>query len=375
MAAKTIRVLVVDDSAVIREMIVDSLAAADGVELAATASSGEEALSRIKQHRPDVVTLDIQMPGMDGLEALDEILKRVPMPVIMVSSLTQRAADVTLQALERGALDYVAKPGNLRTGNDDWRDELIRKIRTAACTNVRNGLRIRAERQRRMAARRPTTRTASATASSPAEEFKNGCIAIGISTGGPPALTSLLSALKPPLPAIVIVQHMPGAFTGSFAVRLNSISTLTIAEAKAGDVLRPNHVLIAPGGQHLHFRRQGDQVKVRVRGGAFVSGHMPSADVMMKSAATLFPARCLGLIMTGMGHDGVAGCAAIRAAGGFVLGQDEGSSDVYGMNKVAFTSGHVDRQWSLGELSRVIPRQCKRMFQLEQAKPELANSR
>jgi len=375
MAAKSIRVLVVDDSAVIREMIVDSIADADGIELAAVAASGQEALSRIEQHRPDVVTLDIQMPGMDGLQVLDEILKRVPMPVIMVSALTQRAADITLQALERGALDYVAKPGNVRTGKDDWRDELIRKIRTAASTNVRNVLRIRKERNRRLATQRPTTGSVSTAAIGPGGDYQDSCIAIGISTGGPPALTSLLSTLKPPLPAIVIVQHMPGAFTGSFATRLNSISRLTVTLAKSGDVLQPNHVLIAPGGQHLHLRRRGDQVQVRIRDGGLISGHMPSADVMMKSAAEGFPARCLGLIMTGMGHDGVAGCAAIRAAGGFVIGQDEASSDVYGMNKVAFTKGHVDRQWSLAELSRVIPRQCKKMFRLEQRKRDLANSR
>jgi two-component system chemotaxis response regulator CheB len=375
MAAKTIRVLVVDDSAVIREMIVDSIADSDGMELAASVASGKEALSRLDQLRPDVVTLDIQMPEMDGLQVLDEILKRVPMPVIMVSSLTQRAADVTLQALERGALDYVAKPGNISTGKGDWRDELIRKIRTSAPTNVRNVLQIRKDRQRRMAARRPETATASATASSSDGTFIDSCITIGISTGGPPALTSLLSSLKPPLPPILIVQHMPGAFTESFASRLNSISRLTVTEAKAGHVLRPNHVFVAPGGQHLHLLRQGDKVQVRIRGGALVSGHMPSADVLMQSAAGVFSARCLGVIMTGMGHDGVAGCAAIRAAGGFVLGQDEGSSDVYGMNKVAFTSGHVDRQWSLGELSRVIPRQCRKMFPLTNNKPDLVKSR
>lgn len=365
MTSKDIRILVVDDSAVIREMLSDSITEADGFELVATAGGGKEALARIEQHHPDLVTLDIQMPGMNGLETLDEILKRAPTPVIMVSSLAKRAADITLQALELGAIDYVAKPDNVHASGYNWLEELLRKIRTAASTDVRRVLRIRAEREQRLAASRQKSPSLPETACGSIGEIRDSCIAIGISTGGPPALSGLLESLLPPMPPIVIVQHMPGQFTTPFAARLDSISQLTVREAQTGDVLEPNLVLVAPGGQHTQLRRQGSRVVVRVRSGEPVSGHKPSVDVMMQDAAEMFSDRCLGIIMTGMGHDGVAGCGAIRAAGGFVLGQDEASSDVYGMNKVAFTRGHVDRQFSLEDLHCVIPQQCKRMFRRE----------
>jgi len=364
MAGNDIRVLVVDDSAVIREMLADSITEANGVELVATAGGGREALTLIEQHHPDVVTLDIQMPGMDGLETLDEILKRDPIPVVMVSALAQRAADITLQALDLGALDYVAKPDNLLASGDDWREVLLRKIRTVACTDVRRVLQIRSDRKARAAAL--CKQSGSAAAASAAGDFNGTCVALGISTGGPPALNSLFSSMQAPLPPIVIVQHMPGAFTAPFAARLNSVSPLSIKEAESGDVLQPNLALVAPGGIHLHLKRQGSKVVVKIRDGEPVSSHKPSVDVMMKDAAEAFGSRCLGVIMTGMGHDGAAGCGAIRAAGGYVLGQDQASSDVYGMNKVAFVDGNVDRQFSLEDLSTAIPRQCRRMFRLKQ---------
>jgi two-component system chemotaxis response regulator CheB len=366
MATDNIRVLVVDDSAVIREILSDLITEANGLELVATASGGKEALTRIEQHRPDVVTLDIQMPGMDGLETLGEILKRDPLPVIMVSAFARREADITLEALELGALDYVAKPSNVHDTGDDWREALLRKIRTAACTDVQRVLQIRKERKTRLAARRQERGALSSTATSSNADYKNCCIAIGISTGGPPALNELLSSLQPPLPPIVIVQHMPAQFTAPFAARLDSVSRLSVKEAETGDVLQPNHVLVAPGGQHLHLRRQGSRAVVQICDGEPVSSHKPSVDVMMQSAAEAFADRCLGVIMTGMGHDGAAGCSAIRKAGGFVLGQDETSSDVYGMNKVAFIEGNVDHQCSLEELDVAISRQCKRMFRLKQ---------
>jgi len=366
MAGNNIRVLVVDDSAVIREMLADSITEANGVELVATAGGGREALTLIEQHHPDVVTLDIQMPGMDGLETLGEILKRGPIPVVMVSALAQRAADITLQALDLGALDYVAKPDNLHATSDDWREVLLRKIRTVACTDVRRVLQIRSDRKDRVAARRQQQGSPSAAAASSLGDFEGTCIALGISTGGPPALNSLFSSMQMPLPPIIIVQHMPGAFTAPFAARLDTVSPLSIKEAETGDVLKPNIALVAPGGVHLHLKRQGSKVVVKIRDGEPVSSHKPSVDVMMQDAAEAFGSRCLGVIMTGMGHDGAAGCGAIRAAGGYVLGQDESSSDVYGMNKVAFVDGNVNRQFSLDDLSTAIPRQCRRMFRLKQ---------
>lgn len=187
-----------------------------------------------------------------------------------------------------------------------------------------------------------------------ASRCASGCIALGISTGGPPALARLFAALAPPLPPIVVVQHMPETFTGPFAARLNSISALTVKEAVEGDVLRPNSVYVAPGGKQLSVRRRAESATIEIRDGDFVSGHKPSVDVMMASVAAVYGDRAIGVIMTGMGRDGADGCAKIRAAGGFVLGQDEASSDVYGMNKVAFIEGVVDMQVPLDRLAEAI---------------------
>jgi two-component system chemotaxis response regulator CheB len=192
-------------------------------------------------------------------------------------------------------------------------------------------------------------------------ELAAKCVAIGISTGGPPALAQLFETLRLPMPPIVVVQHMPPSFTKPLAWRLDSLSDLSIKEAAQGDVLEPNHVLVAPGGKHLQVRRLGGAVKVVIRDGPVVSGHKPSVDVMMNSVAEAFGTGCLGVIMTGMGRDGADGCRAIRAAGGYVIGQDESTSDVYGMNKVAYVEGNVDRQFALDEAAAVIAHQVRRL--------------
>ena len=354
--AKTIRVLVVDDSALIRQMIGDFVTEAPGMELAGTARDGEHALTQIERLDPDIVTLDVQMPKMDGLAALDAILKRKPLPVIMVSSLCQRSAEVTLQALDRGALDYVAKPDGVAQAETVLRRELIHKIRSMAGADVLQMLRVRKSQQRRREVRQAHVNP---NAKAQSQRFQGCCIALGISTGGPPALSGLFQTLEPPLPPIVVVQHMPQQFTGPFARRLDSLSAIDIKEAETGDVLQPDHAYVAPGAKHLHLHRRGKEVCIRIRDDEPVSGHKPSIDVMMQDAAGIFGGKCLGLIMTGMGYDGVQGCGDIRAAGGYVLGQDEETSDVYGMNKVAFTAGHVDKQFSLEELPTLIERQSR----------------
>ena len=362
MAAEEIRVLVVDDSAVIRTLICDSIAETPGMKVAGTAADGRKALAILDSARPDVVTLDIQMPNMDGLATLDAILARRPIPVIMVSSLTQLGANVTLDALDRGALDYLAKPDYGAQTRAALREELPRRIRNAAGVDVRRILEIRRQRKQqraKQARQKPVGREPSGVS---ALQLADKCVAIGISTGGPPALTGLFETLQPPMPPIVVVQHMPPNFTKALAWRLNSLAGLTIREAANGDTLRPNHVLIAPGGKHLEVRRRGTWVKAMIREGPPVSGHKPSVDVMMTSVADVFGRNCLGVIMTGMGRDGVEGCGAIRAHGGYVLGQDEASSDVYGMNKVAYVEGNVDRQFSLRDAAAVITRQVKHLW-------------
>ena len=280
MAAQDIRVLVVDDSAVVRSIIADSIANTPGMKVVGKAGDGRRALEIFDSVRPDVITLDIQMPNMDGLATLDAILARSPTPVIMVSSLTKLGAQITLDALDRGALDYLAKPDYGAQTKAALEEELPRKIRSAAGTDVRRVLRIRRERNRRRAERKPVHREVST--ASPAE-LAGKCIAIGISTGGPPALSSLFEGLRPPMPPIVVVQHMPPSFTKPLAWRLDSLSQLSVKEAAHGDLLKPNHVLIAPGGKHLQVRRVGGSVKAVIRDGPPVSGHKPSVDVIAPS--------------------------------------------------------------------------------------------
>jgi len=362
MSSRNIRVLVVDDSPLVREIISDVIKESPGIELAGTACDGRQALVQLERLKPDVITLDVQMPNMDGLATLDAILATNPVPVVMVSSLTQLGANTTLDALDRGAVDYVAKPEGAAGIEAMFRGELMRKIRMMAGTDVRRMLQIRKERaEKTNALRRQPVEIAPPATTCDAADLADKCIAIGISTGGPPALSTLFGDLRPPLPPIVVVQHMPPAFTKPFAWRLNSISQLSIKEAETGDVLKPNQVFVAPGGQHLNLRKKMGQVVIEVRDGEPVSGHRPSVDVMMACAAEIFGDRCLGVVMTGMGRDGSDGCGAIRSRGGYVLGQDEASSDVYGMNKVAFVEGNVDRQFSLDNAAATITAQSKKL--------------
>lgn len=369
MAGKISRVLIVDDSALMRTLIADQLADVDGIEVCGSAANGQLALQMMNRLKPDVITLDVQMPGMDGLETLDRLLEIRPVPVIMVSAMTQLGGDITLDALERGAFDYVAKPAGLVQAESVMREELVRKIRSVADTDFAKVLQIRRaraelRRKRRAAAGVPAKTIAPPKKSEPvaAADWACRCIAIGISTGGPPALTSLFENLPAGLPPIVIVQHMPEQFTRAFAKRLNSISPVEVKEAATGDMLEPGCAYIAQGGKHLEIRRHTrSQSRLEVFDGDPVSGHRPSVDVMMRSAAKTFGDACLGVVMTGMGRDGSDGCKAIREAGGYVLGQDEASSDIYGMNRVAFTEGNVDKQFDLQDAAQIIVREAKRL--------------
>ena len=362
MASGKTRVLVVDDSALMRRMISDYVSDAPDMEVVGTASDGDKAITLCQKLSPDVVTLDVQMPRMDGLATLEVLLKQCPVPVIMVSALTQAGADITLDALERGALDYVAKPERGSGVEKALGYDLIRKIRSVAGSDVHRVLRIRRDRKLHRVQKAKAPVVPSSVVEAGAGALADKCIAIGISTGGPPALASLFETLSPPMPPIVVVQHMPASFTGPLGRRLNGRSKLTIKEAASGEVLRPNHVFIANGGCHLEMRKQGKFIKTLLRDGDPVSGHKPSADVMMRCAAEIYGANCMGIIMTGMGRDGSDGCGQIRRRGGFVLGQDEATSDVYGMNKVAFVEGNVDRQFSLNEAATIITREVARLW-------------
>jgi two-component system, chemotaxis family, protein-glutamate methylesterase/glutaminase len=362
-----VRVLIVDDSALMRRLLADLLGSAPEIEVAGVARDGREAVVQALHLKPDVITLDVEMPEVSGLDALPALLAVNAAPVVMVSALTQEGADVTLQALELGAVDFLPKPErNQLAEMRANRDILVAKVLAAAQSRVR---RVRPRRAAAPAAapsapvpaprpaRRPPSRGPGAVAAPAPESGSRGpCIVIGISTGGPQALSQVFPVLAPPLPPILVVQHMPGQFTGVFAERLNRYShrAVTVKEAEEGELVLPDRVLIAPGGRHLTLSGHPPRVRVALSDEPPVRGHRPSVDVLFHSAAKAYQSATIGLIMTGMGRDGVDGCKAILAAGGFTLGQDEATSVVYGMNKAAFLEGAVKGQFALDELPRIL---------------------
>ena len=309
------------------------------------------------------------MPEVSGLEALPALLAVHEVPVVMVSALTQEGADVTLQALELGAVDFMPKPErNQLAEMRASRDLLVSKILAAAQSRVRRPRRAGSATTSASASGlsakehitpRPLSRSGSAgavltPAPAMAKETSPICIVIGISTGGPQALSQTLPLLVSPLPPILVVQHMPAQFTGIFAERLNRYCRIPVKQAEDGDSVLPDRILIAPGGQHMQLTGHPPRVRVVLSDQAPVSGHRPSIDVLFQSAAQAYQAATIGILMTGMGRDGVSGCKGILAAGGFTLGQDEATSVVYGMNKAAFLEHAIKAQFALDELSPII---------------------
>jgi two-component system, chemotaxis family, protein-glutamate methylesterase/glutaminase len=361
-----VRVLVVDDSALMRRLLTDLLGSAAEIEVVGTARDGRDAVLQATRLRPDVITLDVEMPEASGIDALPLLLGIGGLEVVMVSALTQEGADVTLHALELGAFDFLPKPeknqlSELRAN----RDLLVGKVLAAASSGRRKGQKdrrlatkatARLHRGDTPAAIRPRPAPGAPGASHTSKSVSAGiqCVVIGISTGGPQALSGIFPDLHPPLPPIIVVQHMPAQFTGVFAQRLNRYTTLTVKQAEEGDPVLPDHVLVAPGGKHLRLKGTPPHVHVELSGDPPVSGHRPSVDVLFHSAAKVYQGAAVGILMTGMGRDGVDGCKAILAVGGFTIGQDEESSAVYGMNKAAFTEGAVKAQFALDELAGII---------------------
>jgi two-component system, chemotaxis family, protein-glutamate methylesterase/glutaminase len=356
-----VRVLVVDDSALMRRLLSDLLSSEPFIEVVGTAQNGREAVLQAVRLKPDVITLDVEMPEVSGLEALPTLLSVQEAPVIMVSALTQEGADVTLQALELGAVDFMPKPErNQLTEMRANRDLLVAKVLTAAQSRVRRPRR-GASSPAAMSAAAPPCRTPltrrerrSGEPVSVATSAPPSCIVIGISTGGPQALSQIFPQLSQPLPPILVVQHMPAQFTAIFADRLNRYSSVTIKQAEEGDLVMPDRIMIAPGGRHMSLTGHAPRARIALLGDPPVSGHRPSVDVLFKSAARAFQSAVIGILMTGMGRDGVEGCKAILACGGFTLGQDEETSVVYGMNKAAFLEGSIKTQFALDELPEII---------------------
>lgn len=344
-----ITVLVVDDSVVMRRLVSDILASDPDIEVVGTAANGKVALAKIPQLNPDVVTLDIEMPVMDGLETLTALRALYPrLPVIMFSTLTERGASATLDALERGASDYVAKPanvGSVSTSMETVRAQLIPKIKALA-------LRGRPVLDR---AATPPTRASVGVRPAPRPAGRVGVVVVGVSTGGPDALTTLIGGLPKDFPVpIVVVQHMPPVFTALFAKRLDTKSDLTVSEARAGDRLQPGTVLIAPGDFHLRLRSDTLGVVAQLDQGTPENYCRPAVDVLFRSAPETFGAEVLAVVLTGMGSDGAKGAARIVEAGGSVIVQDAATSVVWGMPGAVVNAGLAAEVLPLGDMARAI---------------------
>jgi two-component system chemotaxis response regulator CheB len=346
----TIRVLVVDDSALMRKMIPQILSSDPDIEVVGTAMDGLFALKKMKELRPDVVTLDVSMPRMDGIETLRHVVEDFGTPAIIVSSLAQREAELTFQALEIGAFDFVTKPQDaISVHISEIGAELTAKVKAAAANPL---ARLRAARiQPRPYPEKKERRFVEAVSSGSCVSSGatvDRLLAIGISTGGPNALSYLLPQIPRDFPAgILIVQHMPAGFTAMFAARLNSACAIEVKEASDGDLVLPGRALIAPGDKHLKIKRMALGTIAVLSDAPPVSGHRPSADVLFRSAVSEYGQCVTGLIMTGMGSDGADGIGEIKARGGMTIAQDEKSCIVFGMPKVAIEKDHIDKIVSL----------------------------
>jgi two-component system chemotaxis response regulator CheB len=345
-----VRVLIVDDSALMRQLLSSCLAADPQIEVVGAAADPLEARDMIKALNPDVVTLDVEMPKMDGVTFLRKIMTLRPMPVVMISTLTQAGAEVTLEALEIGAVDFIAKPTrDIGTAMTELAGELQAKVKAAARVRVR--------------ARHFEPKTAESRPAKPKLPAGNlsprKIVTIGASTGGVEALKLVLMHLPADCPPILITQHMPERFTASFARRLDQECAMRVSEACHGDVVEQGHVYIAPGARHLELARSAGRFVCRLTDDPPVSGHRPSVDVLFRSAAQAAGPDIVGVILTGMGKDGSEGMVQLRGAGAVTLGQDEASSLIYGMPRVAFERGAVQRQYPLADMAAAILQACQ----------------
>jgi two-component system chemotaxis response regulator CheB len=355
MASKKIRVLVVDDSALVRQILVEVLNKAPDVEVIGTASDPFMARDRIKELNPDVLTLDVEMPRMDGLTFLSNLMRLRPMPVVMVSSLTEQGADTTLKALELGAVDFVSKPKIDLAGTlADFGDEILAKIRIAA------GARVHARSvpvtPARVAPKFSADAIIPAAGGGKMLRTTDRIIAIGASTGGTEAIREVLMGLPADCPAIVIAQHIPEAFSLPFTRRMDSLAAMSVVEPTDGQYIMAGHVYIAPGGKHLLVERDGARYLCRLNNGPPVNRHCPSVDVLFRSVAQNVGPNAVGAILTGMGDDGARGLKEMLDAGARTMAQDEASSVVWGMPGAAVRMGGAQEILPLGRVAENIMR-------------------
>ncbi len=344
-----IKVLVVDDSAFMRKAISTMLDKDPGIKVIGTARDGQEGLEMVRKLDPDVVTMDIEMPKMDGLTALRHIMMEAPRPVLMVSSLTTEGAESTLKAMELGAVDFIPKQlSKVSLDIVKIEKDLIARVKTVAARKMRHvAAAPRTAAPRRAAAPRVVA--------APTGRPKRDVVAIGVSTGGPPVVQKILSSLPADFPAgIVIAQHMPAAFTGPFAKRLNGVSQITVKEAETGDVLKPGHAYVAPGGRHIVLDQKVSRVDVVVTDDPPGELYKPSANVMISSVAEAVGRRALGVILTGMGADGCEGVRDLKAKGGRAIAQSDSTCVVYGMPKAIVDENLADEIVDLDDLAESI---------------------
>ena len=345
--SRKIRVIVVDDSALVRSLLSEIINRQRDMECIGTANDPLVAREMIRELNPDVITLDVEMPRMDGIDFLGRLMRLRPMPVVMISTLTERGAEVTMKALELGAIDFVAKPRvGLASGLNDLAAQIVDKIRVAAVAQVR---------------RAPVRDVAPASggaahASAPAAALlgrlsTEKLICIGASTGGTEAIKEVLVQMPADSPAIVITQHMPPGFTTSFAARLNGLCQITVKEAVNGERILPGHAYIAPGGTQFHVARSGANYVAVVDDGPPVNRHKPSVEVLFKSAAVVVGRNAFGIMLTGMGNDGAAAMREMKDAGSYNYVQDEATCIVFGMPREAIAHGAADEVLPLGQIA------------------------
>lgn len=346
-----IKVLVVDDSALVRSLLSEIVRSAPGLELVGAAPDAYVARDMVKQFSPDVITLDVEMPRMDGLTFLEKLMTARPTPVVMISTLTEEGADATLRALELGAVDFIPKPKlGIADGLREYSELIIEKITAAAQAQVKT--------------LRPQIKTNGlphAKVEKSLLKSTEKIIAIGASTGGTEAIKELLMQLPSASPGIVITQHMPPGFTRTFAERLDKVTRLHVVEAKGGERILPGHAFLAPGGHHLIVVRSGADYIVKLSDAEPMHRHRPAVDVMMESVARVGGKNVIGVLLTGMGKDGAKGMLDIRQQGGFTFAQDEASCVVYGMPKEAVLCGGVDEVCELETMGSAILNKLKTM--------------
>jgi len=334
-----IKVLIIDDSALVRQLLTEILDGASGVKVVGAAADPFVARDKIKKLNPDVLTLDVEMPRMDGITFLGNLMRLRPMPVVMISTLTEAGADVTLRALELGAVDFIPKPKvDVAQGLDEYAKEIIAKVRTAA------GARVRAIRSAPQKVEEKLSADAVLSKQVQAKHFRttDRIIGIGASTGGTEAIKDVLAGLPADMPGIVISQHIPAAFSKPFADRVNSLCQLTVSEAVNGQQIIPGHAYIAPGDKHLLVERDGARYVCTLNDGPAVNRHKPSVDVMFRSLAQNAGPNAIGLMLTGMGADGAEGMGEMKEAGASIVAQDENSSVVWGMPGEVVKRGFAD---------------------------------